>query len=129
MCVQRMFDDQIGVAISDSGGKGLHVYCFTGLVPAETARGFAKIVLDELLLKPVRGDNFFRREGYPTLEVEVFPKQGSLEGKELGNLMKLPLGVNRKTGRFSRFLTCKAGYDKLVPTDPFNVLNGDSPWE
>lgn len=129
LCVDRIFDHQISVAIADSGGKGLHVYAFTGMVPAETARSFALAVLDQLGFEATRGNNFFRKDGYPTLDVELFPKQGSLEGKDLGNLMRLPLGLNRKSNRWSTFLTCKSGYDRLVTTDPFNVLNGDSPWE
>lgn len=36
--------------------------------------------------------------------LEVFPKQDSLSGKGLGNLVKLPLGVHRLSGKPSRFL-------------------------
>jgi hypothetical protein len=35
----------------------------------------------------------------PGLHLEFFPKQGSLKGKGLGNLIKLPLGIHRRTGR------------------------------
>jgi hypothetical protein len=40
-------------------------------------------------------------------QLEVFPKQDRLEGKGLGNLVKLPLGVHRLTGRPSYFLHSK----------------------
>jgi tetratricopeptide (TPR) repeat protein len=40
------------------------------------------------------------------LHLEVFPKQGSVrdKGKGLGNLIKLPLGIHRRTGRRSQLL-------------------------
>lgn len=34
--------------------------------------------------------------------VELFPKQTSLTGKMLGNLVKLPLGLHKKSGQWSR---------------------------
>ncbi len=36
--------------------------------------------------------------------LEVFPKQDRLAGKGLGNLVKLPLGIHRGTGRRSHFV-------------------------
>jgi len=36
--------------------------------------------------------------------LEVFPKQDSLSGKGLGNLVKLPLGIHRMSGKPSRLL-------------------------
>ena len=36
--------------------------------------------------------------------LEFFPKQPRLKGKSLGNLIKLPLGIHRQTGRRSQFL-------------------------
>ena len=36
--------------------------------------------------------------------LEVFPKQDRLTGKGYGNLVKLPLGVHRVSGRRSRFV-------------------------
>lgn len=40
----------------------------------------------------------------PGLHLEFFPKQGSFKGKGLGNLIKLPLGIHRRTGHRSQFL-------------------------
>ena len=39
--------------------------------------------------------------------MEVFPKQDYLKGKGLGNLVKLPLGVHRLTGKRSYFTKCR----------------------
>jgi len=36
--------------------------------------------------------------------IEVFPKQNSVPPRSLGNLIKLPLGIHRVTGRWARFL-------------------------
>jgi hypothetical protein len=38
------------------------------------------------------------------LHLEFFPKQASVKGKGLGNLIKLPLGIHRRTGRRSQLL-------------------------
>lgn len=38
------------------------------------------------------------------LHLEFFPKQANVKGKGLGNLIKLPLGIHRKTGRRSQLL-------------------------
>jgi hypothetical protein len=40
----------------------------------------------------------------PHLHLEFFPKQARLTGKGLGNLIKLPLGIHRRTGRRSVIL-------------------------
>lgn len=40
----------------------------------------------------------------PGLHLEYFPKQAKLRGKNLGNLIKLPLGIHRRTGYRSMFL-------------------------
>lgn len=40
----------------------------------------------------------------PHLHLEFFPKQARLKGKGLGNLIKLPLGIHRRTGRRSVLL-------------------------
>lgn len=123
---------KIPVAIANSGGKGLHVYGFTGPFPAEYCIQLAMEILEGFgCFAPTRGNNFFRHDDgqYKAIEIEVFPKQATMEGKRLGNLMKLPLGVNRKTGRRSEFITCKVGYDTLAPMDPQRALEGDLPWE
>lgn len=40
----------------------------------------------------------------PGLHLEFFPKQAALKGKGLGNLIKLPLGIHRRTGYYSKLL-------------------------
>lgn len=122
---------QISTSIATSGHKGLHVYGFTGTMPAESVREVAVGILERFgCFEPFRGQNFWRHKSeYHTLDIEVFPKQGSLDGKEYGNLMALPLGVHRVTGKRKDFITCKARYDRLIPMNPTDALNGDLPWE
>lgn len=124
----------IPVAIATSGHKGLHVYGFTGEVPAEAAKALALQVLTTYgCFYASRGDNFWRHsEQYESLEIEVFPKQTTLDGKDLGNLMKLPLGVHRVTKRRAEFIHVKGALGILGPTDvmePERALGGDLPWE
>lgn len=52
------------------------------------------------------------------LHIEFFPKQGERKGKGLGNLIKLPLGIHRRTGR--RAVLLDEGGKALA--DPFAAL-------
>lgn len=117
----------IDVAVSLSGNKGLHVYGFTGPIKASFAKESAIEVLKELDFYEERGDVFFGHVGYPNLMVEVFPKQDSLDGKDLGNLMALPLGIHRKTGKKKQFV--RVSSDSITVIDPHEALGGYRPWE
>lgn len=128
-------DRELGIetATAYSGSKGIHVYGFTGLMPAADAREAALIVLDSFgsdSWKPVRGDNFFKCSnqdpvtGYPNLSIELFPKQGSLENKDLGNLMRLPLGRNLKSSDPTFFVDPSAPIGELKPMDAVQALLG-----
>ena len=126
----------IPVACAYSGSKGVHVYGFTGVLPAHKAREAAEMTL-ELAggFVAVRGNSFFKTvdqsplRGFPNLSIEVFPKQSSLEGKDLGNLMRLPLGRNRKTSDPTFFIDQKAPMSQLAPhADPVALLKSGNPW-
>lgn len=116
-------------AVAYSGGKGIHVYCFTGLLSAQDARLGSRIVLDSLEgMKPVRGDNFFKTDRYPNLSIECFPKQDSLDGKDLGNLMRLPLGRNLKSTDPTFFIDMSSPLAEFRPIDPILALSMDNPF-
>ena len=77
-----------------SGGKGYHLwYFFDGPVDPAPVRA----VLEEIR-REIAGD-------VPAFNIEVFPKQDKLSGKGFGNLVKLPLGVHRLTGKQSYFIS------------------------
>lgn len=128
---------EIGVpcATAYSGSKGVHVYGFTGNLPAPEVREAADIVM-ELVggFEPTRGDNFYKHtnpdpvRGFTNFSIEVFPKQSSLEGKSLGNLVRLPLGRNQKSKDPTFFLDLKAPMAELRPhPDPIELLeSGDA---
>jgi hypothetical protein len=122
----------IPTAILNSGNKGLHVYGFTGSIPADTAREMAISILDSFgVFKPYRGNNFYRHtHAYNCLEIEVFPKQSTVSADGFGNLMRLPLGVNMKSHNKSYFVSCKCGGDRLdLEMTPIRALEGNLPWE
>ena len=78
-----------------SGGKGLHFwFFFSGPVPAEAVRRSLSVLTNALA-----GD-------LTCFSLEVFPKQDRLSGKGFGNLVKLPLGVHRLSGKRSVFPEC-----------------------
>jgi len=79
--------------VESSGYKGCHIWLFFAEpVPAHVVRKFAQAVT--------------KRTGPPSPELhwEIFPKQDSLEEGQLGNLIKLPLGIHKKTGRRALFV-------------------------
>jgi hypothetical protein len=121
----------VPVAIAFSGSKGGHVYGFTGSEPASLVRGAALDVIDACdCFRAAQGASFFAHEhDEMNVHVEVFPKQASLEGKKLGNLMRLPLGRNRKTGNEGFFVQVGGGRrSTFYPMDPVAALGGQLPW-
>lgn len=93
--------------LEDSGSKGRHVWFFFA-EPLQA--GFARRL----------GQALLREAGAPPVDVavELFPKQSQLPPNGLGNLIKLPLGVHRLTGRKGMFL----GPDGLPVADPLSWL-------
>lgn len=128
----------IPVAVAYTGAKGLHVYGFTGSMPAEHVREAAQIVLDSLdCFEPARGKHFFRHkdqspeDGYPNISIEVFPKQTTINADGgFGNLMRLPLGRNLKAPNDPTFFVdMRAPMSELRPhTDVAALLESGNPW-
>lgn len=116
-------------AVAYSGNKGFHVYAFTGVLNAALAREAAFLVMEAMpLWTPQKGDNFYeytdaeRSKGlFSNFTIEIFPKQDSLEGKDLGNLMRLPLGRNIKSKDPSFFMDIDAAV-----ADPYNLHQADA---
>jgi hypothetical protein len=79
-----------------SGGKGYHFWYFFKNSPKA---GIVKKILESITSEIKNDLTYFN--------LEVFPKQDYLSGKGLGNLVKLPLGVHKKTGKKSYFPECK----------------------
>lgn len=127
---------EIPCATAYSGAKGVHVYGFTGLMPAEDVRYAAQEIVIPAIghLKPSRGDNFYKWDdsdpitGYPNLSIELFPKQDSLEGKKLGNLLRLPLGRNIKSQDKTFFIDLRSPMSVMKPADPVWALTTTNPW-
>lgn len=137
----RKVHEELGIrtAVAYSGSKGIHVYGFTGTVSAADARDAAEIVLDstgEFELK--KGRHFFKhrdqsiKSGFPNFSIEVYPKQESLSEKDLGNLLRLPLGVNHKSSSASPdptfFVDLTAPLSVLRPVDPIWALTTENAW-
>lgn len=137
LCASIVKDLELPCAVAYSGNKGVHVYAFTGPIRADEAREGAQIVLDSVgEFKPLRGDNFFKHAnedvltGFPNLSIEVFPKQGSLDGKDLGNLMRLPLGRNLKAPQEPTFFIDMAAgpLGAMTPVDAEWALTIPNPF-
>jgi len=79
-----------------SGGKGFHFWFF---FETPVAAGEAKMHLE--------GIKGALKDDLSAFNLEVFPKQVKLSGKGFGNLVKLPLGVHRLTGKRSYFPECE----------------------
>ena len=107
----RLLDVAAGVGLigllEDSGWKGRHVwFFFSSSVSAAAARQLADRLLAQVQPLP------------PEVSIEIFPKQGFLRPDQVGNLIKLPLGVHRVTGRRSLFLAA----DGTAIADPIEAL-------
>jgi hypothetical protein len=92
--------------LEDSGYKGRHLWVFLEAPePAAVVRQFGSLFLASF---PVQGRD---------LHAEFFPKQASVAAG-VGNLIKLPLGIHRRTGRRSRILQA----DGSAAPDPYAAL-------
>jgi len=91
----------------DTGGFGLHIWFhFEPRLAATRARALLRELLWRAGPQP------------PAVSVEIFPKQDTLSGKGLGNLIKLPLGLHQATLRRSRLLDAT-----LQPLDDATALS------
>lgn len=119
-----------------SGSKGVHVYGFTGPLPASQVHAAAVYVLEASTdWELFRGKHFFRYKlrdpelGFPNFSLEVFPKQDNLDGKDLGNLMRLPLGRNQKSPDPCFFLDLNTPVGVLAPhSNPALLLDSGNPF-
>lgn len=122
-----------------TGSKGVHVYAFTGTVSAEIARKGHLVVIEDLQMVSKRGNNFFiakqsdnPEEGFQQLEVEVYPKQDSVaEEGGLGNLVRLPLGINHHNPAHPTFFMDargNIGSQSIMERHALSALTHDDPW-
>jgi hypothetical protein len=92
--------------VEDSGYKGRHLWVFLAAPEgAAVVRQFGQLFLARWAPRT------------PDLQVEFFPKQDGT-GSGIGNLIKLPLGIHRRTGRWSRLLRP----DGTAEPDPHGLL-------
>jgi tetratricopeptide (TPR) repeat protein len=85
---------ELSMYLEDSGFKGRHVWIFLETpVPAGVAKKCGELLAARLQPLP------------PEVIIEVFPKQGSVPRGGLGNLIKLPLGLHKRTGLRAQFIT------------------------
>lgn len=137
MLAERIYSElDIPVAVAYSGNKGFHVYGLTGRIPAADAREGAMIVLESMaIFEPERGDSVFRTKDphadhpFQNFSIEVYPKQGTLAGKDLGNLLRLPLGRNQKSKDPTFFIDMTGPLTELKPVDPIWALTTTNPWK
>jgi hypothetical protein len=84
---------EIPAYLEDSGFKGRHLWIFLETpIPAGVAKKCGDLLAGQLLPLP------------PEVTVEVFPKQATVKPGSLGNLIKLPLGIHRRTGKRGLFI-------------------------
>lgn len=125
----------IQTACAYSGSKGLHIYGFTGLIPAADARDAAEIVLDMCDWRLYKGASRYHSHdqdpisGLPQYDIEVYPKQGEVDPGAYGSLMRLPLGRNKKAPKDPTFfLDPRLAASDWTPADSMWALTTDNPW-
>lgn len=144
IAVVIMNDLGLPCLVSYSGNKGLHVYAVLhqdlggpGPIPAEDAREGAVLALEKTgMFVPGKGKNFYKAIdqdpvlGFPQLEVEVFPKQGTVGPGGYGNLMRLPLGRNFKSEKDKAFFMDFSQFPYgFAPVDPLKAMSICNPFE
>lgn len=127
----------IQTAVTYTGAKGVHVYGFTGLLPAKDVREGAELILRKTdHFVPHLGSNFFKYKDSGDHEasnqcftVEVFPKQIEIKEGGYGNLMRLPLGTNLKNPQDPTFFVdMRAPLTQLKPRDAIEALTTLNQW-
>lgn len=93
--------------LADSGYKGRHLWVLLDEPMSADLVRKAAIGLSRLLVLPS-----------VDFSLEVFPKQGQVSDDQLGNLIKLPLGVHKRSGRRAWFLD----QDDKPVKDPWKLL-------
>lgn len=127
---------EIPVAAAYTGNKGVHVYAFTGRIPAADARVAANLVMEAIPGFELSRGTFEWRDTTPDphasfemMTVEVFPKQDEVSDG-FGNLMALPLGINRKFPTDPKFfIDMRAPMEVMAPADPIWALSTTDPWK
>jgi hypothetical protein len=128
----RTADTPVTTAIAFSGSKGVHVYgWFEAPILVKYARYLAQQTLDGYQCFTLKkGKNTWQHmEHYEAVEIEVFPKQDHINVDGFGNLMRLPLGQNRKTGGrgfFMKVTPHDSNDFTFMPVDPIEVLRSGS---
>ena len=106
--VRRLRELGLDPLLEESGFKGRHLWVFLAdPVPASEAHALVRALALSHPPAP-----------HPAIGVEVFPKQPGRSKDGLGNLIKLPLGTHRRTGRRSVLL----GDEGEVITEPWARL-------
>lgn len=102
LLVARLRNMGLSPVCEYTGNRGYHVWLFVaGGAPAPLLRRLGDWLVDSIV----------EEEGaFAGIHVEVFPKQTSLRPGKFGNLVKLPLGIHKKTGRRSALVK-----DDLTP--------------
>jgi len=103
-----------------SGGKGYHFW-FPMAVPVDAATMRKAL---QQLTAGLAGD-------VSCFHIEIFPKQDKVRGKGFGNLVKLPLGIHRGSGKPSWFVQAEGREQKnqfeylrrLTPSAPEMLQN------
>lgn len=131
---------EIQAVAAYSGSKGIHVYGFTGRTSASLARKGAVIVLDSLdTWRPSKGNNFYHYQpeldskrdnpafNFEQFDLEVYPKQD--KATDTGNLMRLPLGRNKKSNDPTFFIDLRTSFNDMAPRDAIEALTTSNPWQ
>lgn len=133
---------EMRTAVTYTGAKGIHVYGFTGLMPAVEVRAGAEYVLEKLgCFEPYLGNNFFKHKKVSDdgethydnfarcFTIEVFPKQTEIKPGGYGNLMRLPLGTNLKNPVDPTFFVdMRTALTDLRPRDAYEALTVKDQW-
>lgn len=115
LVVSTAHDDFTCLLAESSGNKGKHVWLFLSQpVLAVRARRWVQRDFLPAWVEKAREMNW-------PVGIEVFPKQDRVAEGSFGNLVKLPFGKHRVSGRFSELLPCQGWAQAIQDVRPFPV--------
>jgi len=107
-CIDRFTKSCVRIESSGSP-HSYHVWLFINPIPALYARALGHDILKDI-------EN-----------VELFPKQSTLQGKALGNLVKLPLGFHRKSDTWSKIADLETVVPRVIDVSEIEIKSVPPP--
>lgn len=132
--LERLFNAGVALGIRPdamlrefSGSKGYHLWVFMAeKTPGPQLQKIGQIIVERSGV-PRTDSRYLHPSGQPRVLIEIYPKTTDMSAtpESMGQLVKLPLGIHRKTGQLAMPLDVTGPVAPLTPAEVDQVL---APW-